>query len=163
MMAETKRRTVVVAMDGSKHSEYAYQWYLENVHKEGDIVLLVHSSDFSFAYPPNSLMMNSNPMVIERIVREFEQKEQKFLTELETLLARNKVDGKVIRVHGHAGEGLIEASNEHGAEFIVTGTRGLGTIRRTILGSVSDYILHHSHVPVLVCRHLDEHSSHVQK
>ncbi|KAL3865393.1 hypothetical protein ACJMK2_042784 [Sinanodonta woodiana] len=162
-MAETKRRTVVVAMDGSKHSEYAYQWYLENVHNEGDLVLLVHSSDFSFAYPPTSMMMNSNPLVIERLVTEFEQKERKFLTELEALLGRTKVDGKVIRVHGSTGEGLIEASKEHGADFIVTGTRGLGTIRRTVLGSVSDYIIHHSHVPVLVCRHSDEHESHVRK
>ncbi|RUS88607.1 hypothetical protein EGW08_003633 [Elysia chlorotica] len=32
------------------------------------------------------------------------------------------------------------------------GTRGLGKFRRTMLGSVSDYILHHAHVPVLVCR-----------
>ncbi|KAL3865395.1 hypothetical protein ACJMK2_042786 [Sinanodonta woodiana] len=155
MMAETKRRTVVVAMDGSKHSEYAYQWYLEYVHKDGDLVLLVHSSDFSLSYPANSMMMN--PTVTGRIFTEFDQSEHMFLTELETLLARTKVDGKVIRVYGHAGEALIEASKEHGADFIVTGTRGLGKFRRTILGSVSDYILHHSRVPVLICKHSGEH------
>lgn len=43
------------------------------------------------------------------------------------------------------------AKEEH-ADIIVTGTRGQGKIRRTLLGSVSDYIIHHSHVPVLVCR-----------
>ena len=32
------------------------------------------------------------------------------------------------------------------------GTRGLGTVRRTILGSVSDYVLHHAHCPVCICR-----------
>lgn len=31
------------------------------------------------------------------------------------------------------------------------GSRGLGTIRRTILGSVSDYVVHHANVPVVVC------------
>lgn len=39
------------------------------------------------------------------------------------------------------------------ATYVVTGTRGQGKIRRTILGSVSDYIVHHSPVPVVVARH----------
>jgi len=28
---------------------------------------------------------------------------------------------------------------------------GLDAIRRTFLGSVSDYVIHHSKVPVLIC------------
>ncbi len=37
--------------------------------------------------------------------------------------------------------------------MIVTGSRGMGKVRRTILGSVSDYLVHHSICPVVVCRH----------
>jgi hypothetical protein len=36
--------------------------------------------------------------------------------------------------------------------LIVIGTRGLGKIRRTFLGSVSDFVVHHADMPVLVCR-----------
>jgi nucleotide-binding universal stress UspA family protein len=39
--------------------------------------------------------------------------------------------------------------------MIITGTRGMGTVRRTLLGSVSDHVLHHSHVPVIICKHKD--------
>ena len=37
--------------------------------------------------------------------------------------------------------------------MIVMGTRGLGAIRRTILGSVSDYVLHHTKIPLVICHH----------
>ena len=59
----------------------------------------------------------------------------------------------MVRVLGEPGDGIIHASQERKADLIVTGCRGLGQLRRTILGSVSDYILHHSEVPVFVCRH----------
>lgn len=49
------------------------------------------------------------------------------------------------------GEGIIRAAEELGADLIVIGSRGMGLVRRTILGSVSDYVLQHSHIPVAVC------------
>lgn len=53
---------------------------------------------------------------------------------------------------GDPGSTLIKLADEYNAAYIVTGTRGHGKIRRTILGSVSDYVMHHSHVPVLIYR-----------
>lgn len=63
-----------------------------------------------------------------------------------------QISGEVKAVHSKTpGEGIIQAAKDARAVMIVTGSRGLGVIRRTILGSVSDYILHHSSVPVAVC------------
>ena len=39
-----------------------------------------------------------------------------------------------------------------GAGLIVVGSRGLGGIRRTMLGSVSDSVVRHAHCPVMVVR-----------
>lgn len=64
-----------------------------------------------------------------------------------------QLTGKFRTGQGKPGEVICKIADEEGAKLIITGTRGLGTIRRTLLGSVSDYIIHHSHVPVLVTRH----------
>lgn len=46
----------------------------------------------------------------------------------------------------------MKAANEEGATMIVTGTRGLSKLKRAFLGSVSDYVVHNSPVPVITCR-----------
>ena len=43
-------------------------------------------------------------------------------------------------------------AEEQGAEMIVMGARGLGKIKRAILGSVSDYVIRKSKIPVLICK-----------
>ena len=54
------------------------------------------------------------------------------------------------------GHVLVQAAQDEKATMIVMGTRGMGTVRRTILGSVSDYVVHHAHCPVVVCRQQKE-------
>ena len=68
-----------------------------------------------------------------------------------------QIGGKVKSVAGKPGEVICHVADEENATFIICGTRGHGRLRRTFLGSISDYILHHAHVPVFVCRHKDSH------
>ena len=51
---------------------------------------------------------------------------------------------------GKPGEAIIEAAHSEGANLIVMGSRGLNALRRTFVGSVSDYVLHHSDIPVTI-------------
>lgn len=63
-----------------------------------------------------------------------------------------QLPGEVVRVNGEAGHAVLEKAKELKAKYIVSGSRGLGTIRRTFMGSVSDYLVHHAHIPVVVCK-----------
>ena len=49
-----------------------------------------------------------------------------------------------------AGQTIVKIARENNANTLVMGSRGLGTVRRTLLGSVSDYVLHHAHIPTCV-------------
>ena len=65
-----------------------------------------------------------------------------------------QVSGKIKTVfYAKPGESIVEQAATEKATLVVMGTRGMGTIRRTVLGSVSDFVLHHVHCPVLICRH----------
>ena len=57
---------------------------------------------------------------------------------------------KTIYAYGPIGHVICTAGKEQNAECVILGSRGLGTIRRTILGSVCDYVTQHMSVPVLM-------------
>ena len=50
----------------------------------------------------------------------------------------------------------MKAAEEKNVGMIICGSRGQGFIRRTVLGSISDYILHHARMPVIICKNEEE-------
>lgn len=64
-----------------------------------------------------------------------------------------QIKGEAVPITGKKPEeAIISKAEEVKAAMIVMGTRGLGTIRRTLMGSVSDYVVHHAGIPVIVVR-----------
>ena len=53
---------------------------------------------------------------------------------------------------GRTSDEVIKLSEELGVGLLVVGSRGMGTVRRILIGSHSEEIVHHAHVPVLVVR-----------
>ena len=139
---------VVVCIDGSSFAEEAYDWYVQNFHQPGNKVLFLHS--------PESYI-NATTMSPGRVLecqREADAKtgelKAKFIGKANTENVEAEFFVESAEKPGHA---ICEFAQKHNATFICTGTRGMGKIRRTLMGSVSDFVVHHSHVPVLVCRH----------
>lgn len=58
---------------------------------------------------------------------------------------------KIIGAHAPK-EGILAAADECGADLIAVGARGVGPIAEMLLGSVSNHIVRHAEVPVLVVR-----------
>ena len=69
---------------------------------------------------------------------------------------RIKGDGaNVAEAHlreGPAVDEILDLAKEVGADLIVIGSRGLGPVKRVVLGSVSEGVVHHATRPVLVLR-----------
>jgi len=144
-MADGNKRIVAIGIDESTFSEQALDWYLSNVRRDDDYVVLIHC-------PEMYDLTMSSPAVMDQLLKELQSKVEALETKYKTKLQAVKLTGKFRTGAGKPGEIVCKLAEEENAQLIVTGTRGQGKIRRTFLGSVSDYIIHHSKVPVLVCR-----------
>jgi nucleotide-binding universal stress UspA family protein len=63
--------------------------------------------------------------------------------------------GKLAETHLERGEPdkeIVRLSEELGVGTIVIGSRGLGGLRRALMGSVSESVVRHAHCPVLIVR-----------
>jgi nucleotide-binding universal stress UspA family protein len=63
--------------------------------------------------------------------------------------------GTVAKAHlrgGRTSDEVVALSDELGVGLLVVGSRGMRTMRRILMGSHSEAIVHHAHVPVLVVR-----------
>ncbi|CAG5117024.1 unnamed protein product [Candidula unifasciata] len=139
---------VLLGVDGSEHSVYAFDWYVHNFHKAGNKLILVHVPE-----PATHVSMMSHTKLQEHLKQYEEKIEAMKVKYLEKMEARG-IEGEFLRIiHEKPGHAIVECAEEKRVKFVVIGTRGQSQVRRTIMGSCSDYIVHHSPAPVLLCRH----------
>jgi len=62
------------------------------------------------------------------------------------------VAARGITWEGAAGEAIVAAAIDERADIVVVGSHCRGTLGRLVAGSVSDHVVRHSPVPVLVVR-----------
>jgi nucleotide-binding universal stress UspA family protein len=55
-------------------------------------------------------------------------------------------------VFGTAAEEIVSAANDPEVGLVVVGARGLGPVKRLLLGSVSEQVVHHAECPILIVR-----------
>ena len=129
--------TILVAVDGSKHSMRALEFATE-LAKKFDAALSVVSiyRHYSALESTHSLVKSRNEIVPPDIV--LSQLAQDYVDEAVERareLGAAKVEGIVKR--GQPSRTIVETAKEREADAIVMGSRGLGDIGAMLLGSVS--------------------------
>ena len=155
---------VLIAVDGSVNSEFAVLWYLRHIHAPGYEVVLGHVGEQqvnpSFAFRAGIAIPKEE---WQAMLKEAEDQVKAILKKhRDTLHSAGVETVKCASEAGNPGPHLVDIANKTKCQLIVIGTRGLSTMARTFLGSVSDYVLHHSQVPVCICPVPEEHNKKYQ-
>jgi nucleotide-binding universal stress UspA family protein len=139
-----ERRGVVVGVDGSSRSEAAIAFAFQEADELGEGLTALHAwYDITRTGTGTMMPLGYDP-------REVEEEERLALAESMAGWQEKFPDVQVRHrvVVGHPVQALINESA--GSRLVVVGSRGLGSVRSIVLGSVSHGVLHHSSTPVAV-------------
>ena len=137
---------ITVGIDGSSHSARALEWALnEAATRHARLtVLTVHSVPMS-GWTGNPLVLPGDADDQENAREGAEEMTLKALAQL----GEAQPPSVTVRaVTGYPAEELINASED--ADLLVVGSHGAAGFAKLIMGSVSNYVVHRAHCPVVV-------------
>jgi nucleotide-binding universal stress UspA family protein len=150
---------VVLAIDGSEEASRAAEAAVELCEKTGSELHVVHVGEDFYLTAVTDLDMVAQTWVAQEYAESetnFEQIAREVLdAEVEKVEAAG---GTVAQAHlrvGRADAEIVDLAEEIEAGLVVLGSRGLGGVKRALMGSVSYSVVRHAHCPVLVVRRQD--------
>ncbi len=141
---------VLLAADGSEEANLALRTAVDlanSTNSEIHVVTVGREHHPGYEIPEYGTQL-------EEALRRVERQAQKILDEQVRKI--EEAGGTVSKAHlsmeGPPDQEIVHLSEEIGAGLIVMGSRGLGGLKRALMGSVSDSVVRHAHCPVLVVR-----------
>lgn len=154
---ETLPDKMLVAADGSESGERALEMAAVMARATGSELHLLHVVQLPSPGPEGwAVPITYIPEAGELVTRNIEELERNARDFVEQRAARIRDEGGVV-VEGHIAFGLpsqevVRFAEELGAGLVFTGSRGLGGVRRALLGSISGTVVQHAHGSVMVVR-----------
>jgi nucleotide-binding universal stress UspA family protein len=147
-------RNVLVPVDGSPLAEHALPWAIAAARPSG-LVHLVHVHEIPVPVAVEGMIMASP--TDDQVLRDYESDYLGRLTERVRAAAPGvTVTARNIDPDGPFIDALAEAAADTSSELVAMATHGRGPLARFLLGSVTDELVRHAPVPVLVLRPADE-------
>ncbi len=148
---------IVLATDGSEDANQAARTAADLAQKTSSELHVVYVGGEGFYETPLVDLATLEPTWIAReypdLVSNLERTERELLdNEIEQVQAAGGIVAQAHLRMVEAAPEIVDLAEEIGAGLIVMGSRGLGGIRRALMGSVSDSVVRHAHCPVLVVR-----------
>ncbi|KAI9005324.1 hypothetical protein BC832DRAFT_557037 [Gaertneriomyces semiglobifer] len=144
-------RTLLFGHDASPMSTRALDWAVTTMVRPGDALVILFS--LPEAFPLESAMFTGVDVVDE--VKDGQDRATKGMQDLvEEIRKRTgsdvRVEGRL--VYGDARDVLCQGAESLRATMLILGSRGRGNLKSLLMGSVSNYCMHHAKVPVVVYR-----------
>ncbi|MGC8597282.1 MAG: universal stress protein [Thermocladium sp.] len=135
---------IVVAYDGSPHSKRALDMAIDIARKYGSRLYIVEVVD------PAALIGLGVSPVPQTVLDQLYQKAKSDIEEARKRAADLETEGQVLE--GDPATSILEFVDKVKADLLVSGSRGLSTLKRLFLGSVSSRLVSEARIPVLVVK-----------
>ncbi|KAK9170211.1 hypothetical protein Syun_002351 [Stephania yunnanensis] len=174
--AAERGRKVVVAIDESDVSLYALRWALDTLfipwaagapdhHHErptSSLSQLTHLTLLHVQQPFHTYFFPSGPgpaaalytptSIIDSVKKAQEENTNALFARALRVCEDRMVKAVTMVMEGDPKDMICHAAEQINPDLVVVGSRGLGKVKRALLGSVSDYCAHHVKCAVLIVK-----------
>ena len=143
-------KKILFPTDGSENSKRALNYALEIAKKFNSEVVILHTYEFIslfYGHPSAAIGVNHYSNEIRKDLIEYGEK---ILTATKNIFEAENIKIEVLHENGDAGSLIVKALKDKECDVVVIGSRGMGSVESFLLGSVSNYVIHHTNKPVLL-------------
>lgn len=138
-------KKILVPLDGSPLAESVLPHAEALAKSEGAEIVLVR-----VAVTPARYIFAHNPAEGNNIIHMIEKETEDYMKAEVAKLQNEGVKVTGITCEGAAPDKILEAAEETHADMIAMSTHGYSGVKRWLMGSVADRVVHYSHIPVML-------------
>jgi nucleotide-binding universal stress UspA family protein len=146
---------ILVCLDGSKLAEQILPYAAEEaLHFQGKLFLFQVVPE-PVAFSPGLPGAASVPVQTDIMLAEAKKaldEARDYLEEIAKPLRKKGIQVETVSILGRAGEAILSYAGSNNVNLITIATHGHSGLRRGVFGSVADYVLRESGLPMLVIR-----------
>ena len=144
-MIKKKVTKILVPLDGSKNSQRGLEMAISVARQFGATITGV----YSIYAPPHTEFRG-----VGSVEDSLNEEVKKIMDNAKVLAAQNGIVFKEKLMRGDIGYNIIKLAHNKKENFnlLVIGNRGRGSLKEMFFGSVSNYVIHASKIPVLLVK-----------
>ena len=137
---------ILVAVDGSTPAEKALDYAIELARKTSNSILIINVIE-EFGELMNRWKEHDD------FVKDLKRERTAMLDKYESRVKEAGIKNvRIIRAEGNAAEKILQIAEDKKIDTIILGSRGLGTAKEFLLGSVSHNVIHHAKCSVIIAK-----------
>ncbi|MBC7473396.1 MAG: universal stress protein [Candidatus Sericytochromatia bacterium] len=130
-------KKILLPVDGTEHSEKTIQCVKDIAKKCNSTVVIFHS-------------YSSNPLYTMDMEEKLRQYSFAIVDKVVAELSNDDISVKSKIMKGHAGQLIIDLAKEENCDLIVMGKHDNNEIKNFLIGSVSNFVIHNSKIPIFL-------------
>jgi nucleotide-binding universal stress UspA family protein len=152
---------ILVPFDGSEHSRRALEAAIQISKSFNSKLMLLTVHHVTITPITSPELTIQAPVIVpdasavemtEKAIEATHNYDKRILAEAEAKVRSEKIEVETELIDGNAVEEIVRKSEEGKFDLIVMGARGLSTIKKLFIGSVSDGVIKKAPCPVLIVK-----------
>lgn len=144
-------KTILVPVDGSENSQSALAYAIYLASQCNASIRLLHAVNLNSALALTAGQTKGHYPFLKEVQDALEEQGKRVLDEAAAKIP-SAVHHNLTLETGAPGQLILACAAQYKADVIVMGSRGLGPVKGLFMGSVSNHVMSHSSIPVLIVK-----------